>query len=63
VSEDRVLKRVFGPKWKEVVGGWKRLNDEELHNFYASPDIIIIIIIIIIIFRVIKARSMRWMGM
>jgi len=30
----RVLRRMFGPKRKEVVGSWRRLHDEELHNFY-----------------------------
>jgi hypothetical protein len=38
--ENRVLRRIFGPKMQEVVGGWKRLNSEELRNLYASPDII-----------------------
>jgi len=38
-----VLKRIFGPKREEVEGGWRRLHNEELHNFYASPNIIRVI--------------------
>jgi hypothetical protein len=45
-----MLRRVLGPKRVEVAGGWKRLHNEELHNLYASPDIV----------RVIKSRRMRW---
>jgi hypothetical protein len=51
VSEKRVLRRIFGPKREEVVGGWRRLHNEELHSLYASANII----------RVIKLR-MRWAG-
>jgi hypothetical protein len=47
--ENRVLRRIFGPKREEVVGGWSRLHNEELHNLYASPNII----------RVIKSRRIR----
>jgi hypothetical protein len=49
VFENRVLKRIFGPKKEKVAGGWRRLHNEELHNLYASPDIIMAI----------KSRSMR----
>jgi hypothetical protein len=35
-----VLRKIFGPKRKEVAGGWRRLHNEELHNLYASPNII-----------------------
>jgi hypothetical protein len=45
-----VLRNIRGPKRKEIAGGWRRLHNEELHNLYASPNII----------RVIKSRSMRW---
>jgi hypothetical protein len=52
VFEDRVQKRIFGPKREEVVGDSRRLHNEELRNFYASPNIV----------RVIKSRKMRWAG-
>jgi hypothetical protein len=38
--ENRVLRRVFGPKRDEVTGGWRKLHSEELHNLYSSPNII-----------------------
>jgi hypothetical protein len=40
VSENRVLRRIFGPKREEVAGGWRGLHNEELHNLYTSPNII-----------------------
>jgi hypothetical protein len=52
VSENRVLRRIFGPKMDEVTGGWRKLHNEELHGLYFSPSII----------RVIKTRRMRWAG-
>jgi hypothetical protein len=51
VFENRVLRRIFGPKRDEVTGGWRKLH-EELHGLYCSPSII----------RVIKSRRMRWAG-
>jgi hypothetical protein len=39
-SENRVLRRIFGPKRERVVGNWRRLHNEELHNLYASRNII-----------------------
>jgi hypothetical protein len=39
VFENRVLRRIVGPKRDEVKGGWRKLHSEELHNFYSSPDI------------------------
>jgi len=47
-----VLRKIFGPKRDEVEGGWRSPHNEELHNLYASPNII----------RVIKSRWMRWEG-
>jgi hypothetical protein len=52
VFENGVLRRTFGPKGEEAAGGWRRLHNEELHNLYASPNII----------RVIKTWRMRWAG-
>jgi hypothetical protein len=52
VFENRVLRRIFGPKRDEVTGGWRKLHSEELHNLYRSPDTT----------RVIKSRRMRWAG-
>jgi hypothetical protein len=43
VSENAVLRRIFGPKREELAGGWRRLHNEELHNYYASPNIISVI--------------------
>jgi hypothetical protein len=40
VFENRVLRRIFGPKRYEVMGEWRKLHNEELHNLYSSPDII-----------------------
>jgi hypothetical protein len=40
VFENRVLRRIFGPKKAEVTGGWRKLHNEELHNLYSPPDII-----------------------
>jgi hypothetical protein len=52
VSENRVLRRIFGPKGVEVTGDWRKLHSEELLNLYSSPDII----------RQVKSRRMRWAG-
>jgi hypothetical protein len=43
VFENRVLRELFGPKRDEVAGGWRRLHNEELHNLYASPNVIRVI--------------------
>jgi hypothetical protein len=40
VFENRVLRRLFGPKRDEVTGEWRKLHNVELHNLYSSPDII-----------------------
>jgi hypothetical protein len=50
--ENRVLRRIFGPKRDGVMGGWRKLHNEELHNLYSKPSII----------RIIKLRRMRWAG-
>jgi hypothetical protein len=38
VFENRVLRRIFGPKRDEVTGDWRKLHNEELHNLYSSPS-------------------------
>jgi hypothetical protein len=43
VFENRVVRRIFGPKRIEVIGGWRKLHNEEFHNLYGSPIIIKII--------------------
>jgi hypothetical protein len=40
VFENRVLRRIFGPKRDEKTGGWRKLHNEELHELYSSPNII-----------------------
>jgi hypothetical protein len=40
VIENRVLKRIFGPRRDEVTGGWRKLRNEELYNLYSSPGVI-----------------------
>jgi hypothetical protein len=50
VFENRVLRRIFGPKRDKVAQGWRKLHHEKLHNLYSSPSII----------RMIKSRRMRW---
>jgi hypothetical protein len=50
--ENRVLRRVFGPKRDEVTGEWRKLHNEELHDFYSSLSII----------RITKSKRMRWAG-
>jgi hypothetical protein len=52
VFENRVLRRIFGPKRDEVTGEWRKLHNEELRDLYSSPRLI----------RIIKSRRMRWAG-
>jgi len=52
VFENRVLRRIFGPKRDEVTGDWRKLHNEKLYDLYSSPNIV----------RVIKSRRMRWAG-
>jgi hypothetical protein len=40
VYENRVLKRISGPKREEVAGGWRKLHNGELHNLYPSPNVL-----------------------
>ena len=43
VFENRVLRRIFGPKRDEVTGEWRKLHNEELNNLYSSPNIVWVI--------------------
>jgi hypothetical protein len=52
VFENSVLRRIFGPKRNEVMGGWRKLHNEKLRDLYSLPSII----------RIIKSRRMRWAG-
>jgi hypothetical protein len=52
VFENRVLRKIFGPKRDEVAGEWRKLHNEKLNDLYSSPSIV----------RVIKSRRMRWAG-
>ena len=52
VLENRVLKRIFGPKRDEVTGEWRKLHNEELSDLYSLPNIV----------QVLKSRTMRWAG-
>ena len=52
VFENRVLRRIFGPKRDGVTGEWRKLHNEELNDLYCSPNIV----------RVVKSRRMRWAG-
>jgi hypothetical protein len=46
-----LLRRIFGPKWEED-GSWRKLHNDELHNLYSSPNIVMVI----------KSRRMKWAG-
>jgi hypothetical protein len=50
--ENRVLRNIFGSKRDEVTGGWRKLPNEEFHDFSSSPSII----------GIIKSRRMKWAG-
>jgi hypothetical protein len=52
VFENRVMRRIFGPKRDEVTGEWRKLHNEELNDLYFSPKIV----------QAIKSRRMRWAG-
>jgi hypothetical protein len=50
--ENRVLKRIFGPKRCKILGGWRKIHNDELRNIHYSPNKIIII----------KSKKTRWAG-
>jgi hypothetical protein len=50
--ENRVLRRIFGLKRDEVIGGWRKVHHREVHNLYCSPNII----------RMMKSRRVWWVG-
>jgi hypothetical protein len=52
VFENKVLRRIFGLQWSEMVRGWGNVDNGELHNLYSSPNIT----------RLMKSRRMRWAG-
>jgi hypothetical protein len=52
VFENRMLRRVFGPKRDEVTGDWRKLHNEELSDLYSLSNFV----------RVVKSRRMRWAG-
>jgi hypothetical protein len=52
VFENRLLRRIFGPKRDEVTGECRKLHNEEINDLYCSPNIV----------RVIKSKRMRWQG-
>jgi len=52
VFENRVLRRIFGPRREEVIGEWRKLHSEELNDLYSFPYIL----------QVIKSRRKRWAG-
>jgi hypothetical protein len=52
VFENRVLRRIFGPKRDEIIGEWRKIRNEKLNVLYASSNFI----------RGIKSRRMRWVG-
>ena len=52
VFENRVLRRIFGPRRDGVTGEWRKLHNEELNDLYSSPNIV----------RVINSRRMKWAG-
>jgi hypothetical protein len=52
VFENRVLRKIVGPKRNEIIGGWRKLHNKELHNVLSSPNII----------RMMKSRRMGCAG-
>jgi hypothetical protein len=52
IFENRTLRKLFGPKMDETIGGWRKLTNVDLHNLYSSPNII----------RMTNSKRMRWAG-
>jgi len=52
VFENRILRKIFGPKLDKVIGEWRELHNEELSYMYCSPNIV----------RVLQSRTIRWVG-
>jgi hypothetical protein len=52
VFENRVLRRIFGPRRDEVTGEWRNLHNDELNDLYSSPNIV----------RAITSRRIVWAG-
>jgi len=52
VFENRVLRKIFGPRRDEVIGEWRKLHNEDLNYLYSLPNTV----------KVIKSRRMRWAG-
>jgi hypothetical protein len=52
VFEDRVLSRIFGPRGNEVSRDWRKLQNEEFHNLYSSPNIV----------KIVKSWRIKWAG-
>jgi hypothetical protein len=52
VFENKMLRRIFGPRRDKITGDWRRLHNEKLNNLYSSPTIV----------QGIKSRRMRWAG-
>jgi len=52
VLENKVLKKIYGPKQGDMAGEWRRLHNKELHGLYDSPDVV----------RIMKSRRLRWAG-
>jgi hypothetical protein len=50
IFENKLLRRMFGPKRCEIIGRWNKFHNEKLHNFPSSPNIV----------RMIKSKEMRW---
>ena len=52
VFENKVLRKIFGPKRDEQTDKWRRVHNGELHDLYGKPDIM----------RIVKSRRLRWAG-